>query len=59
MMPPATAAAAARPLPVLLDAAPGKGFAGAIGGLEELGAPAELETTAPVPDGKGAPVPEA
>ena len=37
MRPPAIAAAATRPLPVLLEAAPAKGLAGAIGAPEELG----------------------
>ncbi len=51
MTPPAMTAAAAKALPVLLEAAPGKGFAGAMGAPEELGLAAEEE-------GKGALVAE-
>lgn len=45
MTPPAIRTAAARPLPVLLDAAPAKGLAGAIGApeAEELGAAPEMD----------------
>lgn len=53
--PPAMTTAAAKALPVLLDAAPGKGLAGAMGAPE-----AEELAGAPEPEveGKGAPVPE-
>ena len=52
MTPPAMATAAAKPLPVLLDAAPWNGLAGVIGAPEELG------VAAPELDGYGAPVPD-
>lgn len=52
MAPPTMTAAAAIALPVLLEAAPGKGFAGAMGAPEELGAVAAEE------DGNGALVAE-
>ncbi len=43
MTPPAMTAAAARALLVLLDAAPAKGLAGAMGAPLELGAAPELD----------------
>ncbi len=51
MAPPSMTAAAVRALPVLLEAAPGKGLAGAMGAPEELPVAAGL-------DGKGALVAE-